>query len=315
MKAVRFSKYGAPDVLKIEEVDDPIPGPGEALVKVSAAAINPSDVKNVAGMFSASMPRIPGRDYAGTVVSSGYWQGREVWGSGAGFGVLRDGAQCQYLVVPKHWLSAKPENLSMAQAATVGIPYVTAWSALITVGKIQAGETLVVNGSGGAVGSAAIQIAHWRGARAIGIGISDRPSEADFYINARHQDIQTYVAEATNGKGADIALDTVGGPAFESTLKSLGRSGRHIAIASSGNRRVEFDLIDFYHQELRLYGLDTMKLNGSEIASILDVLREGFRLGALHPQDHFLWSMEDVVDAYVAAYTGITKQRQVISVK
>jgi len=313
MKALRFRKYGPPDALKLEEIDDAVPASGEVLVKVSAAAINPSDVKNVAGLFSATLPRTPGRDYAGTVVSPGAWKGREVWGSGAGFGILRDGAQAQYLTVPIEWLSAKPENLSMAQAATVGVPYVTAWSALVGAGNIQPGETLLVTGSSGAVGSAAIQIAHWRGARVIGIGVSDRPSEADVYINARHQDVVAAVAEATHGKGADLALDAVGGPTFETTLKSLAQRGRQIAIASTGGARVEFDLVDFYHRELQLIGVDTMKLTGKQIASILDELHAGFRLGAQQPPDHVLWSIEDAVDAYAAVGSGKAKQKQVLS--
>jgi len=300
MKALRFRKYGPPDALKLEEIDDATPAAGEVLIKVSAAAINPSDVKNVAGLFSATLPRTPGRDYAGTVVSPGAWKGREVWGSGAGFGVLRDGAQAQYLTVPIEWLSAKPENLSMAQAATVGVPYVTAWSALVRAGNIQPGETLLVTGSR-------------RGARVIGIGVSDRPSEADVYINARHQDVVAAVAEATHGKGADLALDAVGGPTFETSLKSLAQRGRQIAIASTGGTRVEFDLVDFYHRELQLIGVDTMKLTGKQIASILDELHAGFRLGALQPPDHVLWSIEDAVDAYAAVGSGKAKQKQVLS--
>lgn len=313
MKALRFSKYGSPDVLRISEIEDVIPGSGEVLVKVAASAINPSDVKNVAGLFSAKLPRTPGRDFAGTVVSPGAWHGREVWGSGAGFGVLRDGAQAEYVALPVEWLSAKPDNLSTAQAATVGVPYIAAWSALVRAGNIQPGETLVVTGSSGAVGSAAIQIAHLKGARVIGVGISDRHSEADFYVNARHQDVLTAVAEVTDGRGADIALDAVGGAAFETTLKSLAQRGRQIAIASTGARRVEFDLIDFYHRELQLIGVDTMKLSGIQIAAILDELHAGFRSGVLRPQDHVLWSMDDAVDAYSVVESGKAKQKQVLS--
>ncbi len=268
MKALRFSEYGQPDVLSIADLEIPKPMLGEVLVKVAAAAINPSDVKNVAGLFSASLPRTPGRDFAGTVVSDGEWQGREVWGSGVGFGVIRDGAQGEYLCLPTEWLSSKPANLSMAQAATVGVPYVTAWSALVHAGNLQPGETLLLIGSTGAVGEAAIQIAQWKGARVIGVGISDRQSEADVYVNSRNQDVPAAVLSATNGRGADIALDAVGGPTFETVLKSLRQGGRQIAITSTGNRRVEFDLVDFYHRQLRLIGVDTMKLTGSEIASI-----------------------------------------------
>src|SRR5579883_2494510 len=91
MKALRFDRYGPPSVLKVESCALPAAGPGESLIRIHAAAINPSDVKNVAGAFSSRLPRTPGRDYAGTVIG-GEGQGRQVWGSGAGFGIERDGS-------------------------------------------------------------------------------------------------------------------------------------------------------------------------------------------------------------------------------
>ena len=312
MKALRFNEYGQPDVLRVSEIATPEPRPGEVLIKVIAAAINPSDVKNVAGVFSATLPRTPGRDFAGKVVSAGEWQGREVWGSGVGFGVIRDGAQSEYISLPVEWLSVKPANLSMAQAATIGVPYITAWSALVVAGNIQPGETLLVTGSSGAVGYAAIQIAHWKGARVIGVGISDRHSEADVYVNSRTQDVLAAVALATNGRGADIVLDAVGGASFEMALKSLRQGGRQIAITSTGIRRVEFDLIDFYHRQLQLIGVDTMKLTGREIASIFDELRAGFETGSLQPPDHVIWPIERAADAYIAVNTRNSAKKQVL---
>lgn len=97
--------------------------PGEVLVEVRASGINPSDVKNVAGVFNASLPRVPGRDYAGAVVAGDGPQGQEVWGSGSGFGIVRYGAHADYVVVPAGWLSTKPANLSMEEAAALGVPY------------------------------------------------------------------------------------------------------------------------------------------------------------------------------------------------
>lgn len=312
MKALRFSAYGTPDVLRVAEIETPIPGPGEVLVRVAAAAINPSDVKNVAGAFSATLPRTPGRDFAGTVVSEGAWQGREVWGSGAGFGVIRDGAQGEYLCLPAEWLSAKPDNLSMAEAATVGVPYVTGWTTLVRAGGILPGETVLIVGSGGAVGRAATQIAHWKGARVIGVGTSDRISDADLYVNTSKRDLAASVAEATGGQGVDMVLDAVGGPMFEPALKTLRLGGRQVAITSAGSRRVEFDLLDFYHRQLRLIGVDTMKLTGGEIAAILDELRPGFESGALKASPHVVSSLATAATAYVDVGSGKSAQKQVI---
>src|SRR5882757_1782702 len=128
MKALRFEKYGPPSVLSIRQSPVPDLKTGEALVELHAAAINPSDVKNVAGVFGASLPRIPGRDFAGVVVAGAGWKGKEVWGSGAGFGVSRDGTHAQYIVLKSDGLSEKPTHLSMEEASTVGVPHLAGWS-------------------------------------------------------------------------------------------------------------------------------------------------------------------------------------------
>src|ERR1700720_4065482 len=112
MKALQFGTYGPPDVLTIKEIPKPEPRKGEALIQIKAAAINPSDVKNVAGHFKSPLPRIPGRDYAGVVVAGDAAKGMEAWGRGPGFGVARDGAHAEYIVLPVEWLSRKPAQLS-----------------------------------------------------------------------------------------------------------------------------------------------------------------------------------------------------------
>jgi NADPH2:quinone reductase len=200
MKALRFEKYGPPGVLTIQELPVPDLKPGEALVEMHAAAINPSDVKNVAGVFRASLPRIPGRDFAGVVVAGDGWEGKEVWGSGAGFGVSRDGAHAQYIVVNSDGLSEKPARLSMEEASAVGVPYLAAWSGLVDAADIQAGETVLITGALGAVGRAATQIAHWKRANVIGADISDGVSSVDAFINTRDRELAVEVKALTTGR-------------------------------------------------------------------------------------------------------------------
>jgi NADPH:quinone reductase len=232
----------------------------------------------------------PGRDYAGAVVAGDRWEGKEVWGAGPGLGVIRDGTHAQYVVVASDWLSEKPSHLSMQQAAAVGVPYLTTWSALVRAANIQPGETVLITGASGAVGRAAAQIAHWKKAKVIGAGISQAPPEADVFINTTERELPTEVLALTNRKGADIFLDAVGGPMFEPSLKSLRLGGRHVAITSVGNRRVEFDLIDFYHNLSHLIGVDT--LTGSEIAKMMDQLRVGFDEGQLQAPDGETWPLD-----------------------
>jgi NADPH2:quinone reductase len=311
MKALRFAEYGPPSVLLVQQLLVPELEMGEVLVEVHASAINPSDVKNVAGAFKAALPRIPGRDFAGVVVAGESWKGKEVWGSGAGFGVWQDGAHAQYVVVRSEGLSEKPTRLSMEEASTVGVPYLAAWSGLVDAANIQAGETVLITGALGAVGRAATQIAHWKKAKVIGADISDKPSDVDFFVNTRTKELPFEVKAVTNGKGADLVFDAVGGPMFETCLKSLRVGGRQVAITSIGNGRVEFSLVDFYHNLQRLMGVDTVKLTGPAIAKIMDKLRAGFEDGYLRASPVQRWSLDQAIEAYTAVEKGTSSNKHV----
>jgi NADPH:quinone reductase-like Zn-dependent oxidoreductase len=302
-KALLFDRYGPPSVLSVVERDAPVPKQGETLIAVKAGAINPSDIRIVEGAFHSPLPRVPGRDYAGIVAGGDGPIGQEVWGSGPRFGIARDGAHAEYVVVSADWLSAKPSGLSMEQAASVGVPFITAWSALVTAGNIQAGETILIIGAAGAVGGAATQIAHWKGAKVIP-AIRAKGSLPPGTIDTMTQDIPRAVRDLTGGQGADLMLDCVGGPLFEPALTSLREGGRHLVIVSKGTRRVSFDLTDFYHNRLHLIGVDSLGLTGPEIASIMDQLRPGFEAGALQAFDVTTWPLERGAEAYEAASRG-----------
>ncbi|CAB4244506.1 Alcohol dehydrogenase zinc-binding domain-containing protein [Methylacidimicrobium sp. AP8] len=300
-KAYSFSRYGGPEVLTPIEIPVREPLPDEVLIRVAAIGINPSDVKNVAGYFGTRLPRIPGRDFAGVIVAGAGRQGEEVWGSGPGFGVDRDGAFVEYLCVPSSWVGKKPSCLSMEAAAAVGVPYVTAWSALIVAGGLMPEETVLIVGAAGAVGRAAIHIARWRKARVIAVSRSASALPgADDLISAREPDWPRRVVGLTEGKGVDLALDTIGGEFFEPCLKTLRTGGRQLAIASHPPV-VSFNLVDFFHGAKRLIGVDSMALRGEEIARILEELRAGFEEGELTPPSVRTWPFASAKDALSAA--------------
>jgi NADPH:quinone reductase len=312
MKSLRFTEFGPPSVLRIEEVEIPEPREGEALVQVRAAAINPSDIGDVAGRFkSTTLPRTPGRDFAGIVVKGKHREGAEVWGSSPDLGIVRDGSHAEYVVVPAETLSLKPKSLSMAQAAAIGIPYITAWESVVNAAQIQAGETILIVGAAGAVGQAAIQIANWKEARVIGADMSSDPIHgAESIINTKTEDLRERVLGLTAGRGVDAVFDTVGGSLFEPALRTLRHGGRQVAISSQGEPRVSFNLVEFYHNLSRLLGVDSYGLTAQQIAEIEDELRRGFETGALKPPPIDIVPFEQAVDAYrrVAARQERTKQ-------
>lgn len=313
MRALRFETFGPPSHLSVTELPVPEPHTGQVLVQVKASAINPSDVANVAGRFKATLPRVPGRDYAGIVVSGDGKAGQEVWGSGAGFGVERDGAHAEYVIAPADALSVKPVNLTMEQAAAVGVPYIVAWWSLIHAAQVQAGETVLIVGASGAVGRAATQIVHSRKARVIGADRgSANPSRTDVLIDTASHDLQREVMAATGGAGADVVLNAVGGPLFEPALLSVRQGGRNIVIASSGEPRVSFNLMDFYHNQTHLIGVDSMKFRAPQIAGIMSELKPRFEAGDFTPNEVKTWSLEQGIGAYEAVAKGGTPTKHVL---
>jgi NADPH:quinone reductase-like Zn-dependent oxidoreductase len=314
MKALRFNQFGTPSVLHIEEVARPEPGGSEALVQVQAAAINPSDVKNVAGRFSATLPRTPGRDFSGVVVAGPRYEGKQVWSSAPGLGVTRDGVHAEYAVVPAECLSLLPANLTAQQAAAIGVPFITAWVTLNRAAKLQAGETILIVGAAGAVGQAATQLASLQKARVLAAALSSDPlSGAEAVISTAKEDLRERVLALTGGRGVDVVLDAVGGPMFEPALRSLGVGGRQVAITSSGDQRVSFDLVDFFHHELHLIGVDSMKLTPREVGEIADELRQGFESGALRTPPLEAVPFNQAVSAYEAVARGQGRAKYVLT--
>jgi NADPH:quinone reductase-like Zn-dependent oxidoreductase len=256
-----------------------------AVVRIMAASINPSDVKNVAGaMTQTTLPRIPGRDYAGVVEAGpAEWIGAEVWGTGGDTGFTRDGTHAELIAVPVASLRRKPHSLDFDKAASVGVNYMAAWLGL-EAAALKAGETVLLIGAGGGVGGAAAQIARWLDARVIGADRRAPPPDAPINDIAETliigaEDLAAEVRAATGGKGADVVFDMVGGVMFRGALACLAHRGRLVEIAATGQREVSFDLPDFYHNEGRLLGVDTLKRDLTASAEVLEKLTPGFVAG------------------------------------
>jgi NADPH2:quinone reductase len=314
MKSLRFKEFGPPSVLRIETAPIPEPGEGEVLVQVKAAAINPSDIGNVAGRFkSTTLPRTPGRDFAGIAIKGMRQEGAEVWGSSGKLGIVRDGSHAEFVVVPVETVSIKPKSLSMAQAAAIGVPYITAWASVVSAAQIQPGETILIVGAAGTVGQAATQIANWKQARVLGADMRSGPIPgAERTVNTSTEDLHERVLELTAGRGVDAVFDTVGGPLFEPALRSLRHGGRQVAISSAGTPRVSFNLVDFYHNSSRLLGVDSYGLTSPQVAEIEEELRCGFEAGALKPPPIEIVPFEKAVEAYNRVADRQAKVKQVL---
>ncbi|WP_027816746.1 quinone oxidoreductase family protein [Paraburkholderia bannensis] len=319
MKAIQFKTFGKPDVLELVDLPTPTPAEGNALVHVKSASVNPSDVKNVSGHFDHTvLPRVPGRDFSGVVVAGpDEWIGAEVWGTGGDIGFTRNGTHAEFIEIPVAALARKPKSLSHAQAASIGVNFVVGWLGTVDYAQLSAGETIAVIGVSGGVGGAVTQIAKARGARVIGVGreAPDADSPAARLIDAfvpMDGDTAAKVRELTGGAGADVVYDAVGGVAFELALSLVKRRGRVVEISATGKRRVEFDLIDFYHNETQLLGADSAKLGVAEAAPIMQALADAFDAGKFAaPVVAERFALERAQDAYAAVAAG-TRGRVVI---
>jgi NADPH2:quinone reductase len=292
----------------------------EVLIEVRAAAVNPADVKAATGLMPyAAFPRTPGRDYAGIVIDGPAGSvGREVFGSSGDLGIRRDGTHATHLTVEADAVVEKPKNLSWDEAAGIGVPFVTAMEGFRRAGMPNKDATVLVMGVNGKVGQAAVQIASWHGARAIGVVRKNEPYEGHAnskveVIDASATDVATRVREITDGKGADIVFNTVGDPYFQAAHKSLAVRGRQILIAAI-HPIVQFNILEFYRGQHAYVGIDTLGLSSTATGAVLRELGPGFASGHLKPfpiKPTAIYPLEDAKAAFVAV-AGSSRDRVIL---
>lgn len=237
MKAVRIHAYGGPEVLHFEEVPMPAPGPGDLLIRVQAAAVNPVDWKiregYLQGFLKHKLPLILGWDLSGEVVEvgsevAGFKAGDEVY---ARPDIERDGAYAEYIAVKASEATRKPATLDHINAAAVPLTALTAWQSLVDAAQLQAGQTVLVHAAAGGVGSMAVQLAKAKGARviatasAVNIGLVTRLGVDQFidYTKTRFEDA---------AKDVDVVLDTVGGDTQERSWQVLKPGGILVSVVN-----------------------------------------------------------------------------------
>jgi NADPH:quinone reductase len=241
MRAIVVDGFGPPERLRVGEVAEPVPGPDEVLVTVHAAPVNYVDLLVVGGsyQFLPPLPFVPGKGPAGVVTALG----RDVTSLRVGDRVLamaEQGGYAEAVAVPTDQCYRLPSSMSFTEAASLSLVYDTAWFALRERARLETGETVLVLGASGGVGQAAIQLAYAMGARVLaGIlrperAASVRAAGADAVIELSTADLRdslrAQVYAVTEGRGADIILDPLGGPIFEAAVRALAWRGRLVVI-------------------------------------------------------------------------------------
>jgi len=235
MQAIQIQEFGDPQVLQVKEISIPAPGPGELLVRVHAAAVNPVDTSiragRAGGLSGASLPYVPGFDVSGTVTAIGsdvvnFKVDDEVF---AMVDLRRGGAYAEYAIVLENEAALKPTRVNHAEAAAIPLVALTAWQALFEVAKLQKGQTILIHAGAGGVGSIAVQLAKWRGAHIIATA-SDynhnflRELGVDVPVDYRTQNFEDFASDV------DVVLDPIGGDTQVRSLQILKEGGILVSI-------------------------------------------------------------------------------------
>jgi NADPH:quinone reductase-like Zn-dependent oxidoreductase len=307
MKAVLFHQHGGPEVLEYTDFPTPEPKPGEALIRLRAAALNRMDVlvRNGWAGLKLDMPHINGADGAGEIVEiNGVAKDLEVGdrvvlnanlGCGscefclAGrdnlcsnwhlLGETIRGTYAEYVCVPVRQLYKLPNGFDFHQAAAAALVYQTAWHSLVKRGNLQSGETVLIVGAGGGVNTASVQIAKWMGAQVVIVGSDAQKLTkaesigADILIDrSKEEDWSKAVYLVTNKRGVDIVVDNVG-TTFMQSLRTLRKGGRLLTVGNSAGQKFEIDNRYIFAKHLSIIGSTMSTL--ADFKEVMDLIVTG----------------------------------------
>lgn len=324
MKAVRFHEHGGPEVLRLEEVPDPIAGPGEAVVRVHACALNHLDLWQRRGLerVKIPLPHIPGSDIAGRVVQAppgAVAVGQRVLvqpGLSCGrcamclagrdnecgrydiVGYHSDGGYAELVRVPVENLVALPDHVGDLEAAAFPLTFLTAWHMLVARARLGPGETVLVLAAGSGVGQAAVQVARLLGARVIAtVGRPEKLARArelgaDEVLNHTAEDVVERVRQLTDRRGVDVVVEHVGQATWETSVRCLARGGRLVTCGATTGASAGIDLRVLFARQLSLLG-SYMGTKGEllQAASL-------FFAGRLRPVIDSVFDLADAADAH-----------------
>ena len=308
MRGFGFLEHGGPERLAYVEIPEPAPGPGEVRVRVGAAAFNRLDRFTLEGIpgVTVDRPHVLGSDGSGTVdrlgdgvsglsvgdrvlLNPGLWDGTcEACRAGREalcrdyriLGEHTQGTATEFVLIPRRNVHPLPEGWSFAQGAAAPLVFQTAWRALSTVAEVRPGETVAIIGAGGAVATAAVQVAKALGATVVVVGRSPEKQErvlalgADAFVvadGARKLDRALW--EWSGKRGVDVVFDSVGAPTLPLSVRSLARGGRAVVIGATAGPKVELDVRTLFWRQASIRG-STMSGPG-EFEAVLERLRRG----------------------------------------
>jgi NADPH2:quinone reductase len=310
MQAIVVKEFGPESVLQLEQKPDLVPGAGEVLVAVKAIGVNPVEAYVRSGAYPAkpALPYIPGNDAAGTVLAVGagvirFKAGDRVYSFGS-----RSGAYASQMLAVEGRLQHLPPKISFAQGAALGVPYGTAHRGLFFKAQARPGETVLVHGASGGVGTAAVQLARAAGLHVLGTAGTEAGRQAALAGGA-HQvfdhkapDLWDQVLAATQGKGVDIIIEVLANVNLAKDLKALAKFGRVVIIGSRGP--IEIDPRDTMGREASILGMTLASATEQDLHGIHAAIHEGLENGTLRPLIAVELPLADAAEAHKQVMVG-----------
>lgn len=329
MKAVVARAFGPIERLEVADLPDPVPGPGEVVVDVVAAGVNYPDLLVVGGKYQIlpKLPFTPGKEAAGIVSATG--PGVDTCRVGDRvIALVERGAYCERLLSPAANVFVLPDTMGMIEAAGFALTLQTAYFALVVRAGLTAGETVLVTGAAGGVGLACVQLARALGATVIAGVSSSQKAEVALAAGATHtidlsgdnlrDRIREDVRALTNGRGADVICEVVGGDVFDGCLRALAWSGRLVVLGFAGGRIPSIPANYVLLKNIAVTGLhwsDYREWHPAWMRQGQDILFDVWRKGLLTPTPTAAYPLADVVDAMRQLRDRLVKGKVVLTMK
>jgi NADPH:quinone reductase len=288
MKAIRVHQFGGPEVLRLEDVPDPVPGPGQVVVRMRAVGVNPVETYIRQGIYGPKeFPFTPGNDGAGEVESAGSGVRRWRPGDRAYMGGSISGTYAERSLCTEAQLHPLPQQVTFAQGAAVHTPYATAYRAVHVRGRAAPGEVLLVHGATGGVGVAAVQLGRAFGLTVVGTGGTEEGRRMVLDQGAHHvldHHEQGYLEKGvalTGGRGFDLILEMLANVNLAKDLTALARGGRVVVVGNRGT--IEINPRETMKRDASILGMTLMNADDRELGSIHAALIAGLEKGFLRP--------------------------------
>ena len=333
MRAIVTTRNGDVRVMKVETRPNPIPAPGEVLIRVKAAGLNFADILARQGLYPDGPPKpcVMGYEVSGLIEAVGEGVDPGIVGEPV-IAMTRFGGQAELVCVPDAQVFEKPPELSFEQGAALPVNYLTAWALIVTMGGLRADESILIHNAGGGVGLAALEIARHIGAKTFGTASAGkheflRERGLDHPIDYRGQDWLPVLMDLTQGRGVELIIDPLGGNSWKQSYRALRRTGRmgvfgmSVASASGIKGKLKalkavvsmprYNPLGLMNRNKGVFGLNLGHMwgEGEKVASWTREIMRGVQQGWIRPHVDRTFSFEEIADAhrYIEARRNIGK--------